>query len=72
MHVNIEELKHVLNMFLDNQPVYFGHSGTFPGAPRAVIKGVPVGTPGDSFDFAVGGLYCLNRPLLNMARRWLG
>ena len=39
MHVNIEELKHVLNMFLDNQPVYFGRSGTFPGAPRAIIKG---------------------------------
>ncbi|CAI8020682.1 Beta-1,3-N-acetylglucosaminyltransferase radical fringe, partial [Geodia barretti] len=55
-----------------NQPVYFGRSGTFPGAPRAIIKGVPVGTPGDCFDFAVGGLYCLNRPLLDMARRWLG
>ena len=31
-----------------------------------------VGTPGDPYDFAVGGMYCLNRAMLNKARRWIG
>ena len=31
-----------------------------------------MGTPGDPYDFAVGGMYCFNRAMLNKARRWIG
>ena len=40
MYVNLKELAHILNIFDDSEPVYFGRSGTFPEAPRAVLKGL--------------------------------
>ena len=39
MYVNMKELIRILNIFKDSQPVYFGHSGTTPEAPRTVLKG---------------------------------
>ena len=39
MYVNVEQLINMLSIFTDGQPVYFGRSGTFPGALRTVLNG---------------------------------
>jgi fringe protein len=72
MYVNLEMLVDVLARLKRDKPVYFGRSGTYPGKPRRVMKESKIGTPGTPYNFAVGGMYCLNRVFLNMARRWIG
>ena len=39
VYVNVKELIHILNIFKESQPGYFGRSGTTPEAPRTVLKG---------------------------------
>jgi fringe protein len=72
MYVNLEMLVDVLARLKRDKPVYFGRSGSYPGKPRRVMKESKIGTPGTPYNFAVGGMYCLNRVFLNMARRWIG
>ena len=31
-----------------------------------------LGKPGQPYHFAVGGMYCLNRVLLEVAKEWIG
>jgi hypothetical protein len=72
MYVNLDRLVDVLGNFGREEPVYFGRAGTKPGEPRRVSPKAKVGVPGTPYHFAVGGMYCLNRPLLSLARRWIG
>ena len=51
---------------LASLPPSFPHS--LPPSPTEA----KLGTPGTPYHFAVGGMYCLSRTLLDKARRWIG
>ncbi len=53
------------------EPIYFGRSGSAWAHPRAVIDGAMYGKPGQKYHFAVGGMYCLSRAMLELAKPYL-
>ena len=72
MYVNLDVLVNTLAKFdPKNEPVYFGRSGSLYTAPRTVKNVSKIGTPNASYHFAVGGMYCLSRSMLELARDYL-
>ena len=72
MYVNLEVLVNTLAKFDPKiEPVYFGRSGSLFATPRTVKNVSKLGTPNASYHFAVGGMYCLSRYILELAREYL-
>ena len=53
------------------EPVYFGRSGSEWDKPRVVRNTSLLGKPGQRYHFAVGGMYCLSRAMLELAEPYL-
>jgi hypothetical protein len=72
MYVNLDVLVSTLAKFdPKNEPIYFGRSGSLYAAPRTVKNVSKIGTPNASYHFAVGGMYCLSRRMLELANEYL-
>ena len=72
MYVRIPPLVKLLSQFNGKKdPVYLGRSGSEWSTPRKVLKGAKIGTEGQGYHFAVGGMYCLSRAMLEMARSYI-
>ncbi len=72
MYVNLKPLVTTLSHFDPRtEGVYFGRSGTTLEEPRQVRNDSHIGRPGTRYHFAVGGMYCLSRALLEEARPYL-
>lgn len=72
IYVNLDVLVKTLAKFdPKNEPVYFGRSGSLYATPRTVKNVSKIGTPNASYHFAVGGMYCLSRNMLELARDYL-
>jgi len=72
MYVNLEPLVRALAHFDPvKEKVYFGRSGSPREEPRQVKKESQLGTPGQRYFFAVGGMYCLSRAMLEAAELYL-
>ena len=52
--------------------IYYGRSGTDWVTPRRVPLSSRIGKKNGKYHFAVGGMYCLNRILLERAKEWIG
>ena len=65
MYVNFQNLITALAKFSKKEMIYFGRSGSDWRKPRNKPHG-------SKYHFAVGGMYCLNRRMLNEAKKWLG
>ena len=53
------------------EKVYFGRSGSPWAEPRTVKNESLLGKPGMRYHFAVGGMYCMSRLLLEAAKPYL-
>ena len=72
IYVNLKQLVRFLSKFdPKKEAVYFGRSGSGWRTPREVMKGAQYGKPGQKYHFAVGGMYCLSRPILEMSKPYL-
>ena len=72
MYVNLGPLVKILSKFdPKKEPVYFGRSGSDWFKPRRVKRLAKLGRPGQRYHFAVGGMYCLSRAMLEMAKPYL-
>ena len=72
MYVHVQPLAKQLSKFSPRtDPVYIGRSGSEWGDPRVVNVTSKLGKPGQRFHFAVGGMYCLSRAMLELARPYL-
>ena len=72
MYVNIKPLVNSLSYFDPKEDlIYYGRSGSKPSKPRHVSELSLLGEPGKEFFFAVGGIYCLSRALLEKAAPYL-
>ena len=69
IYVNIDVLVKTLAKFDPKEElVYFGRSGSPYGSPRLVKNESKLGTPNTPYHFAVGGMYCLSRRMLELAK----
>ena len=72
IYVNFEILVQTLSKFYPKkEPVYIGRSGSDWFKRRQVKKSAKLGTPGQRYHFAVGGMYCLSRAMLEMAKPYI-
>ena len=73
MYVSVKPLTQLLSSFDPvKEPVYLGRSGS-PWAQAREVKNVSgLGTPGKRYHFAVGGMYCLSRAMMDMVKEHLG
>ena len=72
MYVRVPPLVSLLSRFDPKKDhVYLGRSGSEWGSPRKVLKGAKLGKEGDSYHFAVGGMYCLSRAMLELAKPYI-
>ena len=72
IYVNLKQLVKFLSKFdPKKEAVYFGRSGSGWETPRKVVEGALYGKPGQKYHFAVGGMYCLSRPILEMSKPYL-
>ena len=72
MYIRIPPLIQLLSHFDPKKDaVYLGRSGSEWASPRKVLKGAQFGTEGQGYHFAVGGMYCLSRAMLELARDYL-
>ncbi len=72
MYVRMPPLVDLLSHFDPKKDVvYIGRSGSDWSTPRKVINGSGIGTGGQGYHFAVGGMYCLSRALLTEAGPYL-
>lgn len=72
MYVNIKPLVNTLSHFDPTKnEVYLGRSGSSWDKPREVKDESLIGTPGRRYHFAVGGMYCLSRAMLEVAKDYL-
>ena len=68
MYVVYKSLIEALSHFdPTKEKVYFGRSGSLWEEPRKVKNDSLIGTPGEPYHFAVGGIYCLSRTLVEAA-----
>jgi fringe protein len=72
MYVNVRNLISLLSGFDPRKdPIYFGRSGSPWHEPRRVKRKAQLSKPGKKYHFAVGGMYCLSRAMLEKTRQWL-
>lgn len=72
MYVIPKSLVKILSKFNPRkEPVYFGRSGSEWHQPRRVKLDATMSTPGKKYHFAVGGMYCLSRAMLEEAKDYL-
>ena len=72
MYVNIKPLVDTLSRFDPTRDkVYLGRSGSSWSDPRIVKAESLIGTPGKPYHFAVGGMYCLSRSLLEISKDYI-
>ena len=72
MYVRIPPLVELLSKFDPKKDaVYLGRSGSPWFSPRKVVAGAKLGTAGQGYHFAVGGMFCLSRAMLELARPYL-
>ena len=72
IYVNLKPLVRLLSKFDPRkEPVYFGRSGSEWRHPRQVKRSTKLGKPGQRYHFAVGGMYCLSRAMLERAKPYL-
>ena len=72
IYVNVKQLVSFLSKFdPKKEAIYFGRSGSGWQTPRQVMKGALYGTSGQKYHFAVGGMYCLSRPMLELSKPYL-
>jgi len=72
MYVNLGPLVKILSKFdPKKEPVYFGRSGSDWFKPRQVKRSAKLGRPSQRYHFAVGGMYCLSRAMLEMAKPYI-
>ena len=72
IYVNLKPLVRILSKFdPKTEPVYVGRSGSKWVDPRLVKNGAMLGQPGQKYHFAVGGMYCLSRALLEETKSYL-
>ncbi len=50
------------------EPIYFGASGD---KPVTVKDGAMYGKPGQKYHFGFGGMYCLSRAMLELAKPYV-
>ncbi len=72
MYVHVPPLARQLSKFDPRtDPVYLGRSGSEWDSPRIVNITSKLGKPGQKYHFAVGGMYCLSRAMLELAKTYL-
>lgn len=72
IYVNLPALVRSLAKFdPKTEPVYYGRSGSKWESPRRVLQEGKIGKAGQPYHFAVGGMYCLSRPMLEKAKPYL-
>ena len=72
IYVNVKQLVKFLSKFdPKKEAIYFGRSGSGWETPRKVMDGALYGSPGQKYHFAVGGMYCLSRPTLELSKPYL-
>ena len=72
IYINLKVLVQTLAKFYPRkEPIYFGRSGSSWRRPRQVKRLAKLGKPGQRYHFAVGGMYCLSRAMLERAKPYL-
>ena len=72
MYVRLSPLIQLLSYFDPKKDaIYLGRSGSAWATPRKVLKDATLGAEGQGYHFAVGGMYCLSRAMLELARPYL-
>ena len=72
IYVNLKVLVQTLAKFYPRkEPIYLGRSGSSWRHPRQVKRSTKLGKPGQRYHFAVGGMYCLSRAMLERAKPYL-
>lgn len=72
MYVRIPPLVELLAKFeAKKEAVYFGRSGSSWDSPRKVLPKAKLSAQGQGYHFAVGGMFCLSRAMLELARPYL-
>lgn len=72
MYVRLPPLIELLSKFDPRRDaIYLGRSGSNWGSPRKVLKEAMLGEPGDGYHFAVGGMFCLSRAMLELGRSYI-
>ncbi len=72
MYVHVPPLAQQLSKFDPRtDPVYLGRSGSEWDSPHVVNTTSKLGKPGQKYHFAVGGMYCLSRAMLELAKPYL-
>ena len=72
MYINMKPLIKLLSKFdPKTELVYLGRAGSEWRHPRKVKLGAQLGRAGQKYHFAVGGMYCLSRSMLEEIRPYL-
>ena len=72
MYVIMNPLIKTLSRFdPKTEPVYFGRSGKEWTEPKTVNNRTKLGCVGQGYHFALGGMYCLSRVMLEEVRPYL-
>jgi len=72
IYIHLKVLVKTLAVFdPKTEPIYFGRAGSEWGRARRVLENSTIGRPGQRYHFAVGGMYCLSRAMLEMAKPYL-
>ena len=72
MYVRIPPLIELLAKFDGKkEPVYLGRSGSEWMVPRKMLPESKFHNKAATYHFAVGGMYCLSRAMLELARPYL-
>ena len=72
MYVLLPPLIRLLSKFSPRtEAVYLGRSGSEWFNPRKVVQGAKLGHEGQGYHFAVGGLFCLSRAMIELAKPYI-
>ena len=72
MYVRVPPLVQLLSHFDPKKDaIYLGRSGSAWDTPRKVLNESKIGTGGQGYHFAVGGMFCLSRAMLELARPYI-
>lgn len=72
MYVNLKPLVDTLSLFDPvKEKIYLGRSGSLWEEAREVKQESGLGTAGKRYHFAVGGMYCLSRAMMEAIKDYL-